>query len=435
MSAVYYYGQDGEIVDSEIKRIFELDEKDLRWSEAVNASVYDVVGFVFRENNILVIFPKHYYSLAEIGNFNLSHDELSYDIQLLYKVIRKYSETAGVHATARSYMGAEDQYDADYPFKPFYEVYDYFQRYGLYKEREEKIVSGSSGKVSWKKTLEKAQKIVSGGNLIFAPLYSKKKNYNTVFITECMAFVIDYTIEYFHSFMSLKKTGYNQQRKFDFLGNDEFVISQLNQYRSTVFKDIHKKLIQSLIDFFEQYKYRTKLMGGKIHVKIRYFNRIWQEMIGTYINEHFVSMDTAGESAVFDDMQNVSPVNFKPKVFNDIDDSCHRFFISIDHAAYENSVLYIFDSKYYFELKSLNYKQFSYNEILRYHYPGVAAIYSMLLLPGAAGSKLHFSLTPGYVGSRTIGTKIIEQYLEPKKVMENYMGMLGRSKFVRMHKR
>ena len=66
MGAVYYYGQDGEKVDAAIKSLFNLDEKELRWSTEMNASVYDFVGFVFNGNNILVVFPKHYTGLASI---------------------------------------------------------------------------------------------------------------------------------------------------------------------------------------------------------------------------------------------------------------------------------------------------------------------------------------------------------------------------------
>lgn len=420
MGAFYYYGQDGEIVDNQIKHLFELDEKELRWSNEKNASVYGIVGFVFKEDKTLVVFPKHYYNESDIERFNSLHVELSGDIQLLYRVIKKYSESPTTRAMADSYIGYEEGYDSDYPFKPFYEIYNYFQHYGLFMETQEKIVKGSTGKISWKNTLEKAQKIISDGNLIFSPLYSKKKNLNSAFITECMAFVIDYTIEQFHSFLTLRKTGY-RQKQFDYFKNDEYVIAQLNQYKSIVFKDIHKKLIQSLIDFFEQYKRRTKTVGGKIHVKIHYFDMIWQKMIDVYINQHFVGMDASGDNAIFDLTQTVSPVIFSAQVYNDIDDSTNHFFINIDHVAFTGSILYIFDSKYYFDVDSLNYKQFSYNEILRYYYSGVTAIYNMLILPGDKSSKLHFSLSPSYAGSRVIGTKIIEQYLPTKEVMENYV--------------
>lgn len=421
MSAVYYYGQDGEKVDNEIKVKFGLDEKELRWSTEINASVYDFVGFVFKEDNILVVFPKHYTSIAQIDVLNDSHNECAYDIELLYGVIRRYSEKPTVTSKAKTYIGARNGYDSDYPFKPFFDVYDYFQRYGLYKEKEERIVPGSSGKVSWKKTIEKAQKIVSEGNLIFAPIYVKKKNLNSVFITDCMAFIIDHTIDNFHNFLSMKNTGYRRDR-FDYLGNIDFVISQLNQYRNRVFKDIHKQLIVNMIEFFVQYKSRTKSKGGKIHVNIKYFDKIWQDMVGQYLNKHFVGINGTADCIVFDDRQLVSPIVFYDKSYTDIDDSKHRFYIDIDHVAQEGDSLYIFDSKYYFESKHLNYKQYSYNEILRYYYPGVDNIYNALILPGEKDSELHFALNSAYSGSRIMGNKIIEHYLAPKKIMEDYMG-------------
>lgn len=423
MSAVYYYGQDGEKVDVSIKKMFDLDEKELRWSTDLHTSVYDFVGFVFKDNNILVIFPKHYYSEADIAFLNRDHVESAHDIELLYRVIKKYSDKANVSPRAKSYIGAQDGYDSDYPFNPFFEIYDYYQRYGLYKEKEEKVVRGSSGKISWKKTIEKAQKIVSEENLIFAPLYVKKKNLSSVFITDCMAFIIDYTIETFHNFLSLNNTGYHRDR-FDYLNNIDFVISQLIQYRNRVFKDIHKHLITNMVDFFNQYKLRTKAEGGKTHVSIKYFDKIWQDMIGQYLNRHFVGVDGTGHGVVFDEQQMVSTVLFEDKSYTDIDDSNHHFHIDIDHIAHVGDTLYIFDSKYYFELKHLNYKQYSYNELLRYYYPGVTNIYNALLLPGAAGSELHFSLNARYAGARFMGNNIMEQYLEPKRVMEDYVSNL-----------
>ena len=366
------------------------------------------------------MFPKHYTTTASISLLNSSHAELTHDIKLLYGVIRKYSERSESSSKAKAYIGAYEGYDSDYPFESFFAIYDYFQRYGLYKEKEEKIAPGSSGKVSWKKTIEKAQKIVSNGNLIFAPIYVKKKNLNSVFITDCMAFIIDHTIEHFHDFLSLRNTGCNRDR-FDYFGNIDFVISQLNQYSNRVFKDIHKQLITNMISFFDQYKHRTKAKGGKIHVNIKYFDKIWQDMVGLYLNKHFVGIDSTGDGLDFDEHQTRSPIVFRDKSFMDIDDSNHHFYIDIDHVALDGNTLYIFDSKYFFEAKQLNYKQYSYNEILRYLFPGVTEIFNALLLPGEKRNELHFSLNKAYTGSRMVGNKIIEQYLTTRTVMEDYL--------------
>lgn len=416
MSALYYYGQDGEIADESIVKLFGLGTKELRFSDKIGKDVYDVVGFVYKENKILVVFPKHYFSKTEIDFFNCNNAYLGEDIRLLYNVIKKYRETENTNATARSYLGSRDGFDADYPFKSFYEVYDYFQKYGLYKEREERIIEGASGKVSWKDTIRKSNKIVSGGNLIFSPFYVKKKNYNNVFLTECMIFIIDYTIDFFRDFLSLKKTGGKHQ--FDFLNDIDYVIMQLNICQSKVFKDSQKRLIQSMIEFFLQY--RGKAKGGKIHVKIRYFDKIWQEMINCYLNKHFIGMKNGGTELEFDENVSSSVVQFTYGSFH-VDVSEHDFSIEVDHLATTNTDLYIFDSKYYYEANKLDYKQYSYIEILRYKYPSRLAIYSALLLPGRKESKIHFELAPEYVGIRNTGNQIIEQYIETKRIMKSYM--------------
>lgn len=416
MSAIYYYGQDGEIVDAGIIQLFELSTKEIRYSDKLDANVFDIVGFVYKENKILVVFPKHYYAKSDIDTFNQTNVNLGSDIKLLYNVIKKYRETENSTASARSYLGAVDGYAADYPFNSFYEVYDYFQKYGIYKEKETKVVKGTTGKVSWKDMLRKSNKIISGGNLIFSPFYVSKKNFNEVFLTECMTFIIDYTIDFFNAFLSMKKTG--RKYKFDFLNNIDYVIMQLKMNQSTAFKDIQKQLIQSMIDFFEQFKGKAK--GGKIHVRIRYFDRIWQTMVNCFLNKHFIGMNWNGTELEFDESVMSAVVPFTYSKF-DVDDSSHNFSIEVDHLASTSTELYIFDSKYYDEIEKLDYKQYSYIELLRHRYPHNLAIYSALLLPGAKPNKMHLELSATYRGTRTTGYQIIEQYFEPKRIMKDYI--------------
>lgn len=416
---MYFYGQDGEIADQNLIKLFELGTSELRHSDKLNADVFDIVGFIYNNNKILVVFPKNYYTKTDIDRFNQSNLSLNYDIRLLYNVIKKYRETENTNAVARTYMGARDGYFADYPFKSFYEVYDYFQKYGLYKKKEIRIVEGALGRVSWKDTIRKSNKLISNGNLIFSPLYTYKKNYNDVFLTECMAFIIDHTIDFFSDFLTIKKTMFRYC--FDFLNNINYVIRQLNMYQSRMFKDTEKHLVMNMIEFFEQFNKKSN--GGKVHVKIRYFDMIWQCMISKYLNKHFAGIDPSNGSAIFDESLSNSVLSFSNKRFSDIDLSDNNFYIDVDHIAYKNNVLYIFDSKYYSEIKDLNYKQLAYNEILRYYYPNTVEINNILFLPGLDNADLHFSYAPNCIGNRTFGTKIVEQYISPKKVMKSYLNI------------
>lgn len=383
--------------------------------------MYNFVGCVFNRDKVLVIFPKHYAEPKYIERLNKTNEESKKDIQLVYDVIKKYSENVSSNASAQKYIGADDRYDSDYPFSAFYNIYDYYKRYGLYKETESTTIKGNSGKVAWKDTIRKSNKIISDGNLIFITLYVKKKNFKNVFVSDCMAFVIDSTIERFNSFLTLRGTGASRS-KFDYFENIDFVIGELRKAQTSVFKDIHKKLIQDLISFFEQYK-KGNSHGGATHVKIDYFDLVWQDMVSKFLNNHFVGMNYSSVGLKFDKTICKSPINFESVQYSDIDASIHSFSINVDHIANTGTELYIFDSKYYDEIYELNYKQLAYNEILRYRYASIPEenIYNALILPGKECCKVHFEMTPFYAGPRKNKSKILEQYLDIKEIMEDYV--------------
>lgn len=70
----------------------------------------------------------------------------------------------------------------------------------------------------------------------------------------------------------------------------------------------------------------------------------------------------------------------------------------------------------------MNYKQYSYNELLRGTIKDGVQIHSALILPYYFSSQdLHFSLSTEYIGKRSTGTKILEHYLNLKDVMNNYI--------------
>lgn len=142
MNLKYYYGIDREVVDKEISVLFNLTTKEMVYSKRKKADVYNFVGCIFDKDNVLVVFPKHYADKIYIDMLNASHEESVADIQLLYSVIKKYDESTKTTALAQKYIGSDEKYDADYPFSPFYSIYDYFKRYGLYKEAESKTVVG-----------------------------------------------------------------------------------------------------------------------------------------------------------------------------------------------------------------------------------------------------------------------------------------------------
>ena len=60
IKTIYYYGQDGDVVSDEIKRTFKLGTQEMEYSDRLRKDVFNVVGFIFDKEKILVIFPKHF---------------------------------------------------------------------------------------------------------------------------------------------------------------------------------------------------------------------------------------------------------------------------------------------------------------------------------------------------------------------------------------
>ena len=414
-----YYGQDSSGVGKSIATIFPLRLGDTRFIKSENKSVFDFVGFVIKEDAILTVFPKHYFAEQTIAEANAGLMDLGEDSRLLFHAINKYINAANSKAKADKYIGEMAEFESDYPFHAFFDVYDYYKRYGIYYEEENTIIAGQRGKISWKHTMQHSSVVVSNENIIYLPLYSKRKNPKAAFISECMVFVINYTLHCFPYFLQLKPVN-SSKRSMDFIANRRYVLKQLHQEKNHVFKDIHKKLVDSLICFFEELD--TQKHGGSVHVKINYFNIIWQTMVNKYLNDCFVGVDTMDNRILFDESITKSSVSFRPRTYV-IDASSHRFEVELDHYGFGENEQYVFDSKYYGDVGELNYKQFVYNAIMdNYANQGRRMItYSALLLPGGKSAKLHLDLLVPFGRLSNNNHQIIEHYLDVKTVMKHYI--------------
>lgn len=411
-------GQDGDEINGEIKK-FSLLDGDKRYSKKLKNYILDFVGFVIEKEKILAVFPKHFFNDA--NNFEEQNKkEVEENIKILFKVICKYNTENQSKSIADKYIGYEDNFESDYPFEPFFKIYEYYKKYGIYEEEEVKLSKNTNCKISWKDTIQKSNTIVSNGNLIFLPIYSKKKSNRDTFISECMTFVINYTIRNFSYFIHLP-TVHKKECKIDFLTNREYTLRQLYQYKNTIFKDYQKELINALINFFE--KYDKKATGGAIHFKINYFDIIWESMVNKYLNDCFVSVDKKNCKLIFDYKKRKNIKRFENKKF-DIDKSYHGFAIRPDHYYADENTMYVFDSKYYEEITDFNYKQFSYTILLgNSEFGNNKNLYSALLLPGRSKNGLHLKLDLPYCQLNQGCNYIIEQFLSVRLLMKNYLNL------------
>lgn len=393
---------DGYPVEKDIIDEFDLrsHSRNLRYSSALKSDVLDFVGFIIKDDKILAAFPKHYVSVENLSILN------EIDMSLLFNTLIKNELDKN-----QSYIGDLADYESNYPFKSFFEVYKYYLNYGLFQEANNSIKPGYNGKISWKDTIRKSQVIMSQNSLILMPLYVKKMYSEQVFLTECMAYVINHTVDKFSAFLNLKGVrGINVQSET--FKNKEFVISKLQLIYAKTFKDIEKKLIQSLMDFFKGFN-----EGGNMVFKHYNFELVWESMVDGYLNTYFVGIKDG--LPLFDSSLTNSSKNFKKKSFyiNSINEK-HK--IEPDHYCIDGSKQYIFDSKYYVDLKRIDYKQIAYHSILKSFIEGET--FNVLILPtsGESKSEYYFELNEEYYTRDVDKISIITSHLNMKVVIETY---------------
>ncbi|QUH26414.1 LlaJI family restriction endonuclease [Serpentinicella alkaliphila] len=358
--------QEGTLVNAEIIQRFDL-RADEKLISPEGLSLF--VGFIFRNNELLFSFPKHFFQFG-LYNITTTYSEVEEDIKLVSKLLIKQHQNFKGYNTNSSDTN-------NIPLKAFYDILNYYRRYGLYHVETRQYTTDYSGRVSWKKTIHSKKHIVSNYNIIYLPLIIEKKEAMFMFVTECMAYAIEkiYSIIpfYFDNKSSINYK-YNKNSFEDY----KSVIKKLKRCYSTEFKDINRILINSLIIFFtwlSKWDNKTKFV-------INYFNLIWENMVNNYLSTNFAGINKEENSLLFS--KNNCKFSFTSKLELAIGEY-HKGMrlIEIDHYFYKDNIAYVFDSKYYNNLNELDYKQVAYcyfvlnnnnnNEINR--------IYGALILP------------------------------------------------------
>ncbi len=423
----FLYGQDAEVASDNIIETFNLSEKkeDIRYRK--EQAYYNFVGICIKHDKVLIVFPKHTYSCQ--GN---SFDKFT-DAKLLFNVIFKYLSQNSGKNKGNDYAGALPNLDSTFPFYEVNRVFEYYHKFGLYKNRETIVSEKSGNEYYWHKILNDSQPFLSNGGIIYAPLFRKKFNDKYNFVSKAMSFVINYSIQllpFIFSGSTFVKTFQNYESEFkDF----SFVVKQLESILRSTFKDIDRQLISCLIEFF---KSRNKSSMDE-HIKIRCFDMIWQEMVEKYLNMYFRSISKKGIPEF-----NATPLRspncqyFTEEKTESIDSSKNKWTIRMDHYHIDDDYQLIFDSKYYENESGLNYKQVTYhNEMMKKFRlntnPTLNKIktVSALFFPGDNGIKEHYKTSKKYLSLNSDNVPIIKSdevviwsvYLNVKRMMEIYV--------------
>ena len=185
----YYNEKDIVDVDLLRKAGINLCNRDVseEYNEKLKKTIYKVnfTGFeVDGQENIVYFFP-YEYNVACIER----------DGELLFKTIYKH-----IQKRPELYFGknANNEFKSNYPFESFFEIFNYYLEHGLFIEYFDKVTNHQTGKFDWKHTISKSDKYIINDMIFFTTPYYKNILGKTNFMTDCMSFVLEYTIKKFN---------------------------------------------------------------------------------------------------------------------------------------------------------------------------------------------------------------------------------------------
>lgn len=374
-----------------------------RYNEKLKCSF---VGMVVKKDNILLSFPKHY----QVDKVTL-RDEKSkvlQDMKDILHIIRRDRELYGVEP---------GQLTDAIPVDAYQYILTYYLEFGLYHRQLRDTVKGYKGHINWYQTINSIRPLLSDGNFIYSPFVVSCEYDESIFITECMDYVL---FDFYNTFQTLLDDIHPYKRLFynPIFDEYDFCIAKLQTLCGRLFKDYERLLLKSLIRYFQWKSNRSK--SSKFLTL--YFELVWERMIHLYLSNHIRILGHDYE--ITKEAQPCKLNIIKPDSV-DIEQrevgEKSRFSIQFDHffktcTSKKQPLILLFDSKYFInDVSSFNYKQAFYYYYLRGKYKN-AIIKSALVIPTSGKRKTVVHVDRQHID----GLYIREEYINLKDVIECY---------------
>lgn len=364
--------EDGQRVSDSIVKKYGLNRRDIFYSYKEGSYISNFVGIVQRkkENDLLVSLPKHFRHIEKFKN--LDYDTQKKDIRLIMDCIN-----GSIYDVQNSNNDFSKDSSSDFPIEAYFNIYRYFEKYGLYHEEHCEIKPNNGSKISWKKTLKDSVKIIANGNLIFTPIFYQKVRNDETIITECMVSIINHTTNILGDFLTLPNNSRLANRGINSsIFSNNSIVYKLKEILSKTFKDINKELIRNIITFL---KWANSIKKKTLSIKYYNFANTWETAVQKYLNDHFDSIDKNNNMVFTDKGSNKKFTKTNSIYYNSVD-KYSDWYLEPDHVLIDKSNVYLLDSKYYTKLENINHKQFMYHILYQNKYP-YFRIYDSLLLP------------------------------------------------------
>lgn len=395
---------DGEVFDSEKLNDFQINNL-LRSTNGT--TTINFVGVIVSRNHTLLSFPKHF------DHEKLSLEEKKEYAKSIASLLVKGSSTTNPRQT--------DAKSNEFPMDRYLAIVDYYKKYGIYNNKIRVENKANQGRPNWKKTIRKSQKIIQDNGIVFLPVISVKNKNNSVFLSDCMQFILSYTYEQYSDILNFLLP-YKNFPSDNIFKNFKACVRKLKLIKNKYFKDTEKELIQAMISYFEWFSTRN----GILAVTTTDFPLYWESMVHIFLNKTFSGIENNRIKLSKEPTHRFYKQSENTETKENREHSqTQGFSIEFDHLSISDreDEIVLFDSKYMKSISELNYKQAFYYYFLKEKYPQ-AVIHNGLIAPthGAPYDRVHIDRTcidgvtveKGY----SDGLKIVVHYLNLKTVID-----------------
>ena len=390
---------DGEVFDSDKLNDFQINNL-LRSTNGT--TTINFVGVIVSRNHTLLSFPKHF-----------DHEKLSPEEK------KEYAKS--IASLLVTNPGKKDTKSNEFPMDRYLAIVDYYKKYGIYNKKVRIENKTNQGRPNWKKTIRKSQKIIQDNGIVFLPVISVKNKNSSVFLSDCMQFILSHTYEQYSDILNFLLP-YKNFPSDNIFKNFKACVRKLKLIKNRYFKDTEKELIQAMISYFEWLSTRN----GILTVTTTDFPLYWESMVHIFLNKTFSGIENnkiklSKEPTHRFDKQSENTETKENREYS----QTQGFSIEFDHFSINDreDEIVLFDSKYMKSISELNYKQAFYYYFLKEKYPH-ATIHNGLIAPthGAPYDRVHIDRT--WIDGVTVekgysdGLKIMVHYLNLKTVID-----------------
>ena len=395
---------DGEVFDSDKLNDFQINNL-LRSTNGT--TTINFVGVIVSRNHTLLSFPKHF-----------DHEKLSPEEKKEYA---KSIASLLVKGSSTTNPGKKDIKSNEFPMNRYLAIVDYYKKYGIYNKKIRVENKTNQGRPNWKKTIRKSQKIIQDNGIVFLPVISVKNKNSSVFLSDCMQFILSHTYEQYSDILNFLLP-YKNFPSDNIFKNFKACVRKLKLIKNRYFKDTEKELIQAMISYFEWLSTRN----GILAVTTTDFPLYWESMVHIFLNNTFSGIENNEIKLSKEPTHRFYKQSENTETKENREHSqTQGFSIEFDHFSINDreDEIVLFDSKYMKSISELNYKQAFYYYFLKEKYPR-ATIHNGLIAPthDLPYDIVHIDRT--WIDGVTVekgysdGLKIMVHYLNLKTVID-----------------